>query len=100
MMRTEVLNNVQLFNTRLSQMAEPEDLKNWVAEENTNAKSEIEKMIDEKMKVMRRELEEKVTYKRAAQNLLNFDVVNSREHIAPKVSFQEALTRIEESLMD
>lgn len=42
MMRSEVLNNVQLFNTRLSLMAEPENLKEWVRAENEKAKVELE----------------------------------------------------------
>jgi len=38
MMRSEVLNNVQLFNTWLSLMAEPENLKEWVRIENEKTK--------------------------------------------------------------
>lgn len=46
-MRSEVLNNVQLFNTRLSLMAEPEDLKGWVREFNAKANKEVEEKLSD-----------------------------------------------------
>ena len=43
----QVLNNVQLFNTRLSTMAEPEDLKGWVTSANAKLNLEIKSSVED-----------------------------------------------------
>ena len=50
MMWSEVLNNVQLFNTWLSLMAEPENLKEWVRQENESCLKWISLMEEDILK--------------------------------------------------
>ena len=72
-MRSEVLNNVQLFNTRLSQMPEPEDIKSWVTNELAAMRLEFKAQINEGMSKLEKDLSKKTDYLRPSRCLLNFD---------------------------
>lgn len=101
-MRSEVLNNVQLFNTRLSLMAEPEDLKGWVREQNKQQLHENETLKEDMIQEMNKMLHENVEYFRPKQSLRTFDVSNWEEieDLKQKMPLKDAVKEIEVNMVE